>query len=88
MTASIGKITNANKSYHLSEITDAVDSYYLADRPVRAIGTLRPTHGLADDVTSQQVLNILTGMSADGASTFLPSSFCVRFRGSQKDKMS
>ena len=66
MTASIGKITDANKGYHLSEITDAVDSYYLKDRPVRAIGSLAPTLGLSSDVTSEQVLNVLSGNTADG----------------------
>ena len=66
MTASIGKITNENKSYHLSEITDAVDAYYLKDRPVRAIGSLAPTLGLGSEVTSEQVLNVLSGMSPDG----------------------
>lgn len=68
MTASIGKITTANKGYHLSEITDAVDSYYLSDRPVRAIGTLPPTLGLGPEVTSEQVLNVLSGMTPDGTS--------------------
>ncbi len=69
MTASLGKITDANKGYHLGEIEDRLDPYYLKDRSVRTLGQLAPDVGLTADPTSEQILNVLAGNAADGTTT-------------------
>ena len=61
MTASLGKITDANKGYHLGEIEDRLDPYYLKDRSVRTLGRLAPGVGLTAEPTSEQILNVLAG---------------------------
>ena len=66
MTASLGKITDANKGYHLGEIEDRLDPYYLKDRSVRTLGRLAPDVGLTAEPTSEQILNVLAGNTADG----------------------
>ncbi len=66
MTASVGKITDANKGYHIAEIEDRLDPYYLKDRPVRTLGSLSREVGLDANPTSEQILNVLSGNTADG----------------------
>ena len=68
VTASIGKITDANKGYHLSDITEAVDAYYLADRHIVAVGRLAVTLELPSQPSNEQVINVLSGLTPDGSS--------------------
>jgi conjugative relaxase-like TrwC/TraI family protein len=69
MTASLGKITDANKAYHLGEIEDRLDPYYLKDRPIRTLGNLAKEVGLGNEPTSEQILNVLAGNNADATET-------------------
>ncbi len=69
MTASLGKITDANKGYHLGEIEDRLDPYYLKDRPIRVVGQLAHEVGLTSNPTTEQILNVLSGQTADGTTT-------------------
>ncbi len=64
---SIGRIGAGNKLYHLSEMNDPIEGYYLEGQEVKRVGKLAADLGITELPDRQTILNILDGLKPDGS---------------------